>query len=97
MFGNDWAEAAEIDKNEKIETKRRIRERIKCRVKNRGQKAGCQCTKVQDGIRSALLLSLGGGRAGRNEVGPVFESQFPAELATHEQQVHAGLEQLRSD
>ena len=56
MFGNDWAEAAEIDKNEKIETKRRIRERIKCRVKNRGQKAGCQCTKVQDGIHSAFLL-----------------------------------------
>jgi hypothetical protein len=52
VFGSDWAQAAKIDNNEKIGTRRRIRERMSAGFENGGQKAGWQPAECKDEFAS---------------------------------------------
>jgi len=47
VFGNDCADAAKIDNNEKETDARRVRERIRCKVVSGRQKAGYSIRRMQ--------------------------------------------------
>ena len=74
VLGEFWADATKIDSTERVKAERRIRERISYDNGNGARKLVLQPTECKNGI-------LGGGGAGRDEIGAIVELQFLVQLA----------------
>ena len=87
MFGNDCAEAWRIDNNGKIDAKRTVRERISVGLKTEPESWFFN----QPNARTEFLRR---GRARRNEIGVLFETELLVQFTTQQQEIEASLKNL---